>query len=143
MDRIHVNARTRRKVRRPVSVRPSEYRTAHGAFAREMLNSRRLITRYFDPDLFADPALDILLDLYAAAVEGKKVGTSSACIAAAVPSTTALRWIARLKAMKLIEDQPDPTDGRRKWLTLTAAAHAQMTAYLERINPRIAPANTN
>jgi hypothetical protein len=143
MDRIYVNARSRRKVRRPVTIRRPEDWTAHGAFARELLNSRRLITRYFDPALFADPALDILLDLYAATAEGKKVGTSSACIAAAVPSTTALRWIARLKAMKLIEDQPDPTDGRRKWLTLTIAAHAQMTAYLERINPRIVPANTN
>lgn len=143
MDRTYVNARSRRRTRRPANVRRPEDWAAHGAFAREMLNSRRLIAHYFDPDLFADPALDILLDLYAAAAEGKKVGTSSASIAAAVPPTTGLRWIARLKAMKLVEDQPDPTDGRRKWLTLTAAAHAQMTAYLERINPRIAPANAN
>jgi hypothetical protein len=143
MDRTYANARSRRQVRRPVTVPRPVDQTAHGAFARELLTSRRLITRYFDPDLFADPALDILLDLYAAAAEGKKVGTSSACIAAAVPSTTALRWIARLKTMKLIEDQPDPADGRRKWLTLTAPAHAQMTAYLERINPLIAPANAN
>lgn len=143
MDRIHGNVRSRRRARRPVSVRRSEDWSAHGAFARELLTSRRLITRYFDADLFADPALDILLDLYAAHSEGKKVGTSSACIAAAVPPTTALRWIARLKDMKLVEDQPDPDDGRRKWLMLTPAAHAQMTAYLERINPRIAPANAN
>ena len=38
----------------------------HGVFAREVIASRRLITRYFDADLFADPAMDILLDLYAA-----------------------------------------------------------------------------
>ena len=115
----------------------------HGVFAREVIASRRLITRYFDADLFADPAMDILLDLYAAAEEGKKVCTSSACIAAAVPSTTALRWIARLKAAQLIEERPDPADGRRKWLSLTKKAHATMTAFLERINPRIAPQTAN
>lgn len=115
----------------------------HGAFAREVIASRRLITRYFDADLFADPAMDILLDLYAAGEEKKKVCTSSACIAAAVPSTTALRWIARLKAAQLIEEKPDPADGRRKWLTLTPKAHARMTAFLERINPRIARQKAN
>jgi DNA-binding MarR family transcriptional regulator len=125
------------------SLAPDDDISKHGSFARQVIAARRLITRYFDPDLFADPAMDILLDLYAAGEENKKVCTSSACIAAAVPSTTALRWIARLKAAHLIEEKPDPADGRRKWLSLTPKAHARMTAFLEKINPRIARQKAN
>jgi hypothetical protein len=127
--------------RRPVAAPAGA--SGHAAIARGILASRRLITRYFDAELFADPAMDILLDLYAAAEEGKRVCTSSACIAAAVPSTTALRWIARLKAARLVIDKPDPADGRRKWLSLSPSAHAAMTAYLERITPQAKPPPTH
>jgi hypothetical protein len=41
--------------------------------------------QFFGPDLFADPAWDILLDLYAARLEQQRVAVSSLCIAAAVP----------------------------------------------------------
>jgi hypothetical protein len=55
----------------------------------------RLRSQHFVPALFADPAWDILLDLAAARIDGRMVAVSSLCIAAAVPATTALRWITR------------------------------------------------
>ena len=48
----------------------------------------------FGEGLFADPAWDIMLDLFAARIEGKDITVSSAGIAACVPPTTALRWSA-------------------------------------------------
>jgi hypothetical protein len=66
--------------------------TELAALARRYLRHRRERERLL-PDLFADPAWDILLDLFAASIERRPVSVSSACVAAAVPPTTALRWI--------------------------------------------------
>ena len=97
---------------------------------RAMIRARRLRDRYFDPSLFADPAWDILLDLAAARTEARDVAISSACIAAAVPPTTALRWISVLVTAGLIERYHDPNDGRRSFLRITATAAEAMDAYL-------------
>lgn len=95
----------------------SEPITAHQV--RAMLRVRRLRDHLVAPDLFADPAWDILLDLLAARLENAKVSVSSLCIAAAVPPTTALRWIRQLTDRGLLERRADPRDGRRIFITLS------------------------
>ena len=60
---------------------------------RQIVRARRLRSRFFDEELFADPAWDMLLDLLHAEISQHRVPVSSLCIAAAVPATTALRWI--------------------------------------------------
>lgn len=60
-------------------------------FVRDIIRQRRAREQDLPANLFADPAWDILLDLTAARIEQKRVSVSSLCIAAAVPSTTALR----------------------------------------------------
>jgi hypothetical protein len=97
---------------------------------RAMLRLRRLRGSYFSPDLFADPAWDMLLDLIAAQLEGEKVAVSSLCIAAAVPATTALRWIKTMCDAKLFERHADPLDGRRIFIGLSQGASQAMLAYL-------------
>ncbi len=97
---------------------------------RAMLRLRRLRNNYFSPELFADPAWDMLLDLTAAQLEGEKVAVSSLCIAAAVPPTTALRWIKTMCDAKLFERHADPLDGRRIFIGLSAGASTAMLAYL-------------
>ena len=97
---------------------------------RAILRLRRLRNRYFDPSLFADPAWDMLLDLMAARLEGEQVSVTSLCIAAAVPSTTALRWIRNLIDMGLFQRRADPADGRRIYISLTDAAAQAIAAYL-------------
>lgn len=104
--------------------------SAAAVLARDVLEARRKIGDHFDPDLFADPALDILLDLFAASEEGQKVSVSSCCVAACVPATTALRWIGRLKDIGMIEETPDDVDRRRRWVAITPVAKAAMAAYL-------------
>ena len=91
---------------------------------RSILRLRRLRESFFDSSLFADPAWDMLLDLLAARIEGDRVAVSSLCIAAAVPPTTALRWIRSMTDRGLFERHDDPMDGRRIHISLSdAAAH--------------------
>ncbi len=85
----------------------------------------------FPTGLFADPAWDLLLDLYVAGVERRRISISSACIAAAVPSTTALRWIAVLESKGLILRIADSKDRRRAYLTLGAQASRSIEAWLQ------------
>lgn len=84
-----------------------------------MLRVRRLRDHLVAPDLFADPAWDIMLDLLAARLENNQVSVSSLCIAAAVPPTTALRWIRHLTDRGLLDRQADPKDGRRIFIALS------------------------
>jgi DNA-binding MarR family transcriptional regulator len=97
---------------------------------RAALRARRLRDGFFGEGLFEEPAWDMLLDLYAAALEGARVSVSSLCIAAAVAPTTALRWIARLEAAGLFERRPDPGDRRRAFVALSGRGTAAMRAYL-------------
>jgi hypothetical protein len=106
--------------------------------ARALLAERRRFERAFGPELFADPARDILLDLFIAAEEQHVISISSCCIAAQVPQTTALRWINQLGERGLIEYLDDPTDRRRRLVRLTAETHRALSAYFQR-----APENTS
>lgn len=105
-------------------------RSADATALRQAILARRMRDGFFAPGLFAEPAWDMLLDLYAAELEGERVSVSSLCIAAAVAPTTALRWVARLTDEGLLERQPDPGDRRRVFMALTPAARAGMRGYL-------------
>lgn len=99
------------------------------ATVRGAIRARRLRDQYFPKDLFADPAWDMLLDLFAARLEGMTVSVSSLCIAAAVPPTTALRWITAMTDAGLLMRREDPSDRRRAFVVLTARAVAGMEGY--------------
>ncbi|WP_375397709.1 winged helix DNA-binding protein [uncultured Sphingomonas sp.] len=96
---------------------------------RRAIRARRLRDQQFPDGLFEDPAWDMLLDLYAAQLEGAQVSVSSLCIAAAVPPTTALRWLGRMTEMGLFERQPDPADRRRIFMVLSATTRERMQRY--------------
>ncbi len=101
--------------------------------ARSAYRERRLRSQFFTgSDLFGEPAWDLLLDLFINAIEGKSVPVTSACIGAAVPTTTALRWLAILESRGMVEREADSSDARRIFVRLTASAQAAMTAYFVR-----------
>lgn len=102
-------------------------------FIRSMIRARRLRDHFFNSAIFADPAWDMLLDLMAARVEQRRVAVSSLCIAAAVPPTTALRWIKILCDQGLFLRIADPEDGRRVFIELSAETAAMMEAYLKAV----------
>jgi hypothetical protein len=98
--------------------------------ARQTYEDRRRRTKIFrSEDLFGEPAWDILLDLFIAAKERRRVSVTSACIGSAVPSTTALRWIAILEKQGLLVREADPGDARRVYVKLSARGYAAMLEY--------------
>jgi DNA-binding MarR family transcriptional regulator len=74
----------------------------------------------------------------AARIEKSRVAVSSLCIAAAVPATTALRWIKLLTDRGLFLRAADPQDGRRVYIELSDEAARGVAAYLLAVQ-RIAP----
>lgn len=96
---------------------------------RRIIRQRQLRARFFDGELFADPAWDMLLDLTAARAEHVRVSVTSLCIASGVPPTTALRWIGQLNEVGLVERVEDETDRRRAFITLTDRAADGMARY--------------
>ncbi|MGB7373655.1 winged helix DNA-binding protein [Pontixanthobacter sp.] len=96
---------------------------------RRIIRQRQMRGRYFDAALFADPAWDILLDLTAARAEHIRVSVTSLCIAAAVPPTTALRWIGQMIEAGLLERVEDESDKRRAFIALSDSAADAMARY--------------
>lgn len=74
---------------------------------------------HFDRSLFAEPAWDMLLDLFVNAVRGVRVCTVSLCLAAAVPQATGLRWIKVLQKQGLVRRHRAPDDGRLMVVEIT------------------------
>jgi DNA-binding MarR family transcriptional regulator len=72
----------------------------------------------------------MLLDLYASNIEGQDISVSSACLAGAVPSTTALGWLVKLERRGLVIRMRDPSDGRRTFLSLSPKASAAIEKWL-------------
>ncbi len=96
---------------------------------RQIIANRQARARFFDPDLFGDPAWDMLLDLTAAHGEGARVSVTSLCIAAGVPPTTALRWLTQMVESGIFVRVPDPADRRRAFIALSDKAIAAMSGY--------------
>ena len=120
----------------PVSGPPKEARSSDGSKVgtsieevRTVIKARRLRYQLFDKALFADPAWDMLLELFHAEISQIRVPVSALCAAAAVPATTALRWIATMTDADLFRRRPDSFDGRRIFVELSPAASAGMHQY--------------
>jgi hypothetical protein len=105
---------------------------------RAIIRARRLRDQYFPSEIFADPAWDMLLDLMAARLERQRVAVSSLCIAAAVPATTALRWIKTLTDHGVFIRVADPQDGRRVFIELSESAALKLEAYFKNVQ-RLSP----
>ena len=103
---------------------------------RVMLKLRRNRDQFFDGGLFADPAWDMLLELYAARLGQQRISVGSLCSGAAVPGTTALRWISLLEGKGLIERKADPMDGRRFYLSLSGSGLDSMASYFKTVPDR-------
>lgn len=100
---------------------------------RQLIRQRQQRARFFDADLFADPAWDMLLDLTAARAEHRQVSVTSLCIAAGVPPTTALRWIGQMVHAALFERVEDTMDRRRAFIRLAEPAADAMARYFDAV----------
>jgi len=105
---------------------------------RTIIRHRQVRARFFDGELFADPAWDMLLDLTAAHSEGQQVCVSSLCIAAGVPATTALRWIGQMVEQGIFTRVEDRNDKRRAFIALSDASLDGMARYFAAIEEPLA-----
>jgi hypothetical protein len=110
-------------------VRPARPPLPDPRLVRRIIRQRQLRGRFFDAELFADPAWDMLLDLTAARAEHERVSVTSLCIASGVPPTTALRWIGQMREAGLFERVEDECDRRRAFIGLTDTAVDGMARY--------------
>ena len=83
--------------------------------------------------LFGEPGWDILLDLFIARKTRTALQVSSVCAGAGLPSTTVLRWIARLEREGLIVRVADQEDARRRYVSLTTRGLRLTTSLLDAI----------
>ncbi|MEL6529173.1 MAG: winged helix DNA-binding protein [Pseudomonadota bacterium] len=114
---------------------PSAQREQYLELARQLYANRRQRDSIFgQPDLFGEPAWDILLDLYIAFAEDKSVSVSSACIGSAAPPTTGLRWLGVLADQGLVVREADPEDQRRVLVRLTEHGTKNMDRYFASVS---------
>ena len=102
---------------------------------RQGLMARQQRGRFFNSNLFADPAWDMLLELYGASLTERRLTVSRLAERSGVPLTTALRWIATLETEGLIDRENDRFDRRRMFLALSEKGRVGMSAYFEELHP--------
>jgi DNA-binding MarR family transcriptional regulator len=88
--------------------------------------ARRVRDQLFDANLFAEPAWDIMLDLYGAHLEGRPTTVADASLASSVPPATARRYIDMLLKRGLLSIGGKEADGDRRPVELTDSAKASM-----------------
>lgn len=104
-----------------------------GAFARQLYDERRIRDGSFSGELFGEPAWDIMLHLYAAREEARRVSVASACAAAAVPPSAGLRYLNAMLKLGLITTTPAPQNGDEASVELSEVSRRRMTQLLSRM----------
>ena len=84
-----------------------------------LIRARRNRARYIGTELLGEPAWDILLEILRAELAYERISVSSACSAAGVSSSTALRWLNALEHHRLVLRQGDGLDASGTFLVLS------------------------
>jgi hypothetical protein len=96
--------------------------------------NRSMRRAFFSDDyMFGEPGWDILIDLCAAEIDGKRISITSSCLASGVAITTALRWIQVLQKDGYLERVPDEGDKRRSWLRISESGFRSVASYYKRV----------
>jgi hypothetical protein len=99
-------------------------------YAERLYKERRRRSRYLPGHLFAEPAWDILLDLFVNGVRDRAISITSACIAGGIPATTGLRWLGVLEKEGLLVRGISEEDARVTWVQLSDYGMDVMRGYL-------------
>jgi DNA-binding MarR family transcriptional regulator len=120
--------RSRQKVSVEV-VEPDEL----AELARRIMRSRSNRTKHFAPAMFGEPAWDMLLALYIAAAESKRLSVTQLTSFSGSPQATALRWLEYLSKQELVAREPHSRDGRVYYIDLTDKGRSALNDYLTAI----------
>lgn len=92
------------------------------ALARKIHRSRMRAHEIIGPAIVRDPKWEMLLELFVAHHEHRRVSVSALCHAANAPATTSLRHMETLERLGFFHRIDDPMDARRSWIEPTAKA---------------------
>ena len=113
----------------PGHIRSSLPQTRIAELVDYVRKARSLRLRFLDPQLFGEPAWDMLLSLYVAASSGSKVSVSGLADWSECPHTTGLRWLQVLEAERLAKRTPHPADKRISLVELTSEGLAALDQF--------------
>ena len=116
---------TENEVRR----RDARTRQMEAKWVRNLLRARARRADFFRPNLFSDPAWDMLVALYAAELEQIRLTIAGLTRASRVPATTALRWMDALLTEGLIQRKNNPFDRREIFVELSPGGLQAIKAY--------------
>ena len=116
---------------------PTGFAFSRVGVAKWLYWSRRVRPDVGIGDLYGEAVWDMLLDLYIQEQSGKEVSVSSLCIAAHVPSTTALRYVAIMEERGWFVREEDDVDKRRTFLRLSSLGKEAMATYLDMMLERL------
>jgi len=97
----------------------------------ETVLRRRILRRQLvgSPELFGEPAWDMLIDLFIHACKGQQLSMSSLCATAGIPTSSAMKLAQRLCEAGILERTPDIFDGRRTLMKIAPEVAHRLRAY--------------
>ena len=101
------------------------------ALAKQLLASRRRRDKELPCIRLGEPNWDMILDLYIATLEGRRVDMSGFCLASGVAPTTAVRYVEILIEDGFLARVADMRDGRRTFITMTTALREPFERWLD------------
>lgn len=90
--------------------------------ARRIHRSHMRAHEIIGPRIVRDPKWEMLLELYIAHHEHRRVSVSSLCHASNAPATTGLRHVEALETQGFVTRIDDAMDARRSWIEPTPKA---------------------
>ena len=100
---------------------------------RAIIRARQARASYLPPELLSDPAWGMLLELFHGELAGQPVSMSSLCKAAAVPDSTAARWLKALEGHELTVRRSYPDEPENAFVELTPKGSAALRGYFRDI----------
>jgi DNA-binding MarR family transcriptional regulator len=112
-----------------------EHRQSRAVEAAEIISqiivARRARIGFFRPELFSDPAWDLLLALFLAREREQTITVAELTEATATPISTAVRWIDVLERDGLVQRNPDPSCLDQDRVELSVRGTAAICQWLE------------
>jgi hypothetical protein len=97
-----------------------------------VVHARRTRTDFFAPEIFSDPAWDILLVLFLAKVRGEGMTTDQLAEAAGSSLSSSVRWIEILERTGLVHARCDRSGGGVKTVELAPRGWSAMVQWAQR-----------
>lgn len=102
--------------------------------ATELLATRRARRKFFPPDLFHEPAWEMLVALFIVYETEHSMNVKQLVGCSDAPATTSQRWIDHLHKSGLINRVTDTEDRRRIDISLSEKGYEAMSRYLKHVS---------